>query len=112
MDQRRDATDVGGVNDTPNMSSTTAPLTPQQMRELADEEEKASAYMAQLGFDTGHEDAITVALRAAADQLEAVQVVVRRYAGWYEDGPEDSWRFERDLRVALGMEQYDGGDDD
>lgn len=52
------------------------------------------------------------ALRAAADQLEAAQAVVRDNAGWYDDAPEDSWRFERDVRAALGMEQYTGNEDD
>lgn len=38
--------------------------------------------------------------------LDDVIHVVFAYGGWYEDAPEDSWRFERDLRTALGMDQY------
>jgi hypothetical protein len=63
MDQRRDAANVGGMNDTSNMSSTPAALTPQQMRELADE------YQADVYMDTW---GIAGTLRTAADQLEAV----------------------------------------
>lgn len=50
------------------------------------------------------------ALRAAADQLDAVREIVENYGGWYEYSPEDSWRFERDLREALGMPQYEPED--
>jgi len=35
--------------------------------------------------------------------LEEARAVVDRYEGWWEDSPEDSWRFERDIRAALGM---------
>lgn len=44
-------------------------------------------------------------------QLVAAREVVHEYGGWYEDAPEDSWRFERDLRTALGMDQYKREDD-
>lgn len=44
------------------------------------------------------------------DQLDIVRSTVHDYGGWYEDAPEDSWRFERDLRTALGMEQYERED--
>lgn len=47
-------------------------------------------------------------IRAAAYKLDAVRAEVIRYAGWHEQSPEDSWRFERDLRTALDMEQYSG----
>lgn len=75
--------------------------TPEQMRALADD--------VQHTVDNGYEFApenVVDALRTAADQLEAVRTQVTNYAGWYEYSPEDSWRFERDLRTAIGMPQY------
>lgn len=35
--------------------------------------------------------------------LQAVVTTVDRYEGWHIDSPEDSWRFERDIRAALGL---------
>lgn len=37
-------------------------------------------------------------------QRDAVLEVMDGYEDWYEDAPEDSWRFQRDLRAALGIE--------
>ncbi|MDR6172633.1 hypothetical protein [Curtobacterium sp. SORGH_AS_0776] len=54
---------------------------------------------------------VAESLEVAADRLEAVRQEVLDYAGWYEYSPEDSWRFERDLRTALGMKQYTGDDE-
>jgi len=83
--------------------------TPEQMRELADERGVVVQHWGETKrWATDAESA----LRVAADQLEAVKAEVIRYAGWHEQSPEDSWRFERDIRTALGMEQYDGDDDD
>ncbi|MBT1542500.1 hypothetical protein KK103_12060 [Curtobacterium flaccumfaciens pv. flaccumfaciens] len=64
MDQRRDTTDVGGMSETPNMRSTAAAITPQQMRQ-----------MAVTHFPTAgpREREIIAVLRSAADQLEAVE---------------------------------------
>lgn len=50
----------------------TAP-TPEQMRALASELESEKDFMARLGYETDYKDAAVAALRAAADQLEAVQ---------------------------------------
>lgn len=92
------------------VSRSMTALTTQQMRTLAD-----AALDADL-IPSDQHDALfarlAVNLRVAADQLEAVRAEVTRYAGWHEQSPEDSWRFERDLRTALGMDQYSGDDDD
>ncbi len=45
------------------------------------------------------------------EQLAAAREVVNNYGGWYEYSPEDSWRFERDIRTALGMPQCDPEED-
>lgn len=85
-------------------------LTPEQLRVLAsDMDSKGHNWSGRPAHDFF--DAAS-ALRASADLLEAVRAEVIRYAGWHEQSPEDSWRFERDLRTALGMEQYSGDDDD
>ena len=87
----------------------TAP-TPEQMRAMAS---GISGIEFAVPEQTGQRViAAQQALRAAADQLEAVRQEVSNYAGWYEYSLEDSWRFERDLRTALSMEQYSGDDDD
>ena len=41
---------------------------------------------------------------AAEQKLSAVSEVAHRYAGWYTESSEDSWRLERDLFSALGEE--------
>lgn len=85
-------------------------MTPEEMRALADEQEQQFMH-----FDAYLEDRsrrTATALRIAADQLETATAVVKQYAGWYEYSPEDSWRFERDIRAALVMEQYSGDNDD
>lgn len=85
-------------------------ITPEQMRALA--EAALDADLIPLDQHDALFARIAVNLRAAADQLEAVRDEVIRYAGWHEQSPEDSWRFERDIRTALGMEQYSGEEDD
>lgn len=60
-----------------------------------------------------HEQARTLANSALAERdaletrLAAVREIVENYGGWYDYSPEDSWRFERDLRKALDMPQYE-----
>ncbi|PZE34031.1 hypothetical protein DEJ21_14370 [Curtobacterium sp. MCSS17_006] len=72
-------------------------MTPEQMRALADE-----------ATETECSVRVRAVLRAAADQLEAVQVTLNKYAvtdeynpgtEWTE--PEDVWRLFRDLRAIL-----------
>jgi hypothetical protein len=71
MDQRRDAT-VGGMSDTPSMFPTTSPNT-EQMRVLA----------YKLRGNTVVADDSKTALRAAADELDRLRVVIAEAPhGW------------------------------
>lgn len=54
----------------------------------------------------GSEYALDV-MKEAADVIDNVVLIVRNYQGWYEYSPEDSWRLERDLMAALGIEPDD-----
>lgn len=77
MDQRRDAIRVGGMRHTSNMRSITAP-TPEQMRASADDGDDRADYTHLRTPNAFRE--LTTALRAAADQLEAVQAQRDKWA--------------------------------
>jgi hypothetical protein len=44
-------------------------------------------------------------IQEAGFSLEHARDVMRRYMGWYHYSPEDSWRLQRDMCIALGIEE-------
>jgi hypothetical protein len=87
-------------------------MTPEKLRVLADERDEAADAWPEYPIVATKFREDATALRAAADRIDAVRGEVIRYAGWHEQSPEDSWRFERDIRTALGMGQYNSDDRD
>lgn len=71
-------------------------MTPEQLRALADEGDARAEYTLARTPETIHR--ITAALRAAADQLEAVQRTVDEYAGL---GGNSRWPLVAALHVIL-----------
>lgn len=51
---------------------------------------------------------VTAEVLDVIQKLSDTREVARRYEDWYQDCPEDSWRLQRDLFAALGIEPSPG----